>query len=89
MADIKITQITRSPELTGPLKVLDTSDNSLSILKYPSNLALPLDIAVEASNGASDYGISHVSYVLYVYNIFLCIIGAYYLFVLIKIYENL
>jgi hypothetical protein len=38
MADIKITQITRSPELKGPLKVLDSSDNSLSILKYPSNL---------------------------------------------------
>jgi len=43
MADIKITQITRSPELTGPLKVLDTSDNSLSILKYPSNLGNKAD----------------------------------------------
>jgi hypothetical protein len=43
MADIKIEKITRSPELTGPLKVLDTSDNSLSILKYPSNLGNPAD----------------------------------------------
>jgi len=25
-------------------------------LEYPSNLARPLDVAIEASNGASDYG---------------------------------
>ena len=43
MADIKIEKITRSPELKGPLKVLDSSDNSLSILKYPSNLGNKAD----------------------------------------------
>jgi len=46
MADIKITQVTKEnlPQLgKSPLGVLDTSDNSLSILKYPSNLGNKAD----------------------------------------------
>ena len=44
MANITIDTISRGPELKGPLAVLDNSDkNSLSILKYPSNLGNKAD----------------------------------------------